>query len=90
MASFAILPSGSLFAQGADSKVRLALLGTGLRGQNHLDLLLRRDDVDLVAICDVDNRMLSSAKDLITKSGKKMPQVYTGDDYAWKRLLENE
>lgn len=90
VASFAVLPTGSLFAQGAEPKVRLALIGTGLRGQNHLDLLLRRADAELVAICDVDNRMLASAKEIITRSGKKMPQVYTGSDDAWKRLLEKE
>lgn len=84
------LPGKNLWASFADQKVRIALIGTGLRGQSHLELLLRRNDVDLVAICDVEDRMLASAKDIITKSGKKMPQVYTGDDYAWKRLLDKE
>ncbi len=88
-ASIAILPTGSLFAQGAaDPKVKLAMIGVGLRGQNHLDLVLRRDDVDLVAICDIDDRMLKSSKEMITKAGKKMPQVFTGDVYAWKKMLE--
>ncbi len=32
--------------------------------------------------------MLTSSKELITKSGKKMPQVFTGDMYAWKKMLE--
>jgi hypothetical protein len=84
------MPGRGLFAKGAENKVRIALLGTGLRGQNHLELLLRRADVDLAAICDVDDRMLTMAKEIITKSGKKMPQVYTGDSLAWKRLLEKE
>ena len=84
------IPSINLFAKKEDNKVRIALLGTGLRGQNHLELLLRKTDVELVAICDVDDRMLTMAKDLISKSGKKMPQVYTGDNYAWKNLLEKE
>jgi predicted dehydrogenase len=84
------LPGKNLFASFADPKVRIALIGTGLRGQNHLELLLRRTDVDVVAICDVSDVMLSTAKDMITKSEKKMPQVYTGDDYAWKRLLDKE
>ncbi len=88
-AAFAI-PGKSLFAEIADPKVRIALIGTGLRGQNHLELLLRRGDVDLVAICDVDDRMLTTAKEMIIKSGRKMPQVYTGDNYAWKRLLDKE
>ncbi|WP_276501128.1 Gfo/Idh/MocA family protein [Terrimonas pollutisoli] len=88
-ASMAILPTGSLFAQGvADPKVKLAMIGVGLRGQNHLDLVLRRDDVDLVAICDIDDRMLKSSKEMISKSGKKMPQVFAGDVNAWKKMLE--
>lgn len=90
VASFAVVPSGSLFGNPSEPKVRMAVIGTGLRGQNHLELLLRRADVDLVAICDVDNKMLDPAKEIITKSGKKMPGVYTGDNYAWKRLLEKE
>ena len=88
-AAFAI-PGSSLFARPAAAKVRIAIIGVGLRGQNHLDLVLRRDDVELVAICDTDNRMLTSAREMITKSGKKLPQVYTGDVYAWKKLLEKE
>ena len=90
VASFSILPAGSLFAQGAEPRVRIAIIGVGLRGQNHLDLLLRRADVDVVAICDVDARMLTAAKELIAKSGKKQPQVYTGDAYAWKQMLGKE
>ncbi|MBL7738737.1 MAG: Gfo/Idh/MocA family oxidoreductase [Chitinophagaceae bacterium] len=86
-ASLAVLPS---FASRAETKVKAAIIGTGLRGQSHLDLLLRRDDVEVTAVCDVDSRMLTMAKELITKSGKKMPQVYTGDNYSWKKMLERE
>lgn len=89
-ASFAILPTGSLFASSLDPKLRMAIIGVGLRGQDHLELLLRRDDVEVVAICDVDARMLKDATATITKMGKKMPQVYTGDNFTWKKLLEKE
>jgi len=89
MASLAVLPATQLFAQGRpDAKVRVAIIGVGLRGQNHLDLVLRRDDTEVVAICDIDDRMLTSSKELINKSGKKMPQIFTGDPYAWKKMLE--
>jgi hypothetical protein len=88
VASLAVLPHSELFAASPASRVRIGIIGTGLRGQNHLDLLLRRDDVDIMAICDIDDRMLQSAKDMITKSGKKMPLVFTNDQYAWKKLLE--
>lgn len=87
-ASFAILPSTKLFAASADKQVKVVLIGVGFRGQGHLDLLLSRIDVDIVAICDIDDRMLTNSKERITKSGKKMPQIFTGDPYAWKKMLE--
>lgn len=87
-ASLAVMPSIKAFAAVPDSKIRMAMIGVGLRGQDHLDLLLRRTDVDVIAICDIDERMLGMAKEAITKSSKKMPQIFTGDKYAWKKMLE--
>jgi len=83
-------PATRLFARNQQNSVRLALIGTGARGQGHLSLLLQRDDVNLVAICDVDSRMLDGARRLVEKSGKKMPRVYTGSPYAWKDLLHEQ
>lgn len=87
-ASLVVLPSGNLFASLAPVKVKMALIGVGLRGQNHLELLLAREDVEIVAICDISDVMLKTAKEMINKSGKKMPQIFTGDNYAWKKMLE--
>ena len=70
------------------SKVRLGVIGTGLRGQNHIDNALRRTDVDIVSICDVDDRMLQMTTELIKKSGKSMPKIYSGDPYAFRHLLD--
>ncbi len=89
-ASMAIFPNESLMAFNSEPKVKVAMIGVGLRGQNHLELVLRRDDVELVAICDIDDRMLAASKSIITKSGKKMPEIYTGDLYAWKKMLEKK
>jgi len=87
--AMAAAPMQKLFARSSyDTRVKVVMMGVGLRGQNHLDLLLRREDVDIVAICDVDDRMLGMARELVSKSGKKMPQIFTGDEYAWKRMLE--
>ncbi len=83
---FTILPSGSLFAQ--DRKIKLGFIGVGLRGQNHVELALRRKDVEVAAICDIDERMLGSTLSMISKSGKPAPKVFKGDPYAWRKLLE--
>jgi predicted dehydrogenase len=74
----------------ADRKVRLAIIGTGLRGQSHLALALRRPDTEVVAICDVDDRMLKMSDEIIGKSGKTRPAVYTGDVHAYRKLLERK
>ncbi|MBS1668029.1 MAG: Gfo/Idh/MocA family oxidoreductase [Bacteroidetes bacterium] len=84
--SVAILPSGNYNSD--TKKVRLAFIGTGLRGQNHLDNALHRTDVDVVAICDVDDHMLGMATEIIKKSGKPMPSIFKGDPYAYRKMLE--
>lgn len=76
--------------RSAVPKVRLAILGTGLRGQSHISLLLRREDVDIVAVCDVDDRMLARAKKIFDTAGKRMPQIYTGNPFAWRDLLQQQ
>jgi hypothetical protein len=84
------LPNSSLFSRSAVTKLRLAIIGTGLRGQNHLWNALQRPDVDVVALCDIDERMLQSARELVTKSGKPMPKIFTGDSFAYRKLLEEK
>jgi predicted dehydrogenase len=90
MASLSVLPSSNLFASQPQNRLRVGMIGVGLRGQGHLDLLLRRSDVDIVAICDIDERMLKSSKDRISKSGKKVPPIYSEGKYAWQKMLEKE
>ena len=88
-ASLAVMPTSHLLGKkAAADKVRVIMMGVGARGLNHLELLLMRADVEVVAICDVDPITLTKAKEEVTKSGKKMPQVFTGDNYAWKKMLE--
>jgi len=89
-ATLAFTPTSKLFAGTTEEKVKIGIIGVGLRGQNHLELLLRRKDVELAAICDVSDRMLNSAKEIISKSGKKMPEIFTGNAYAWKQMLEKQ
>jgi predicted dehydrogenase len=89
--SLSLFPTTNIFAgMGDGPKVRLAIIGCGARGIGHVDLVLRRNDTELVAICEVEPRALQRTKDLIKKSGKKMPQVYTGDVNAWQTLLQKE
>jgi predicted dehydrogenase len=86
-AGFAMLPTAQAF-RAPDPVVKLGIIGVGMRGQVHLGNALRRKDVNVVAICDIDDRMLDMANNIIQKSGKPMPKVFKGDVNAWKKLLE--
>jgi predicted dehydrogenase len=71
-------------------KTRIALIGVGLRGQNHLNNLLQRDDVEIPAICDTSRHMLDKSLKMIEQRGWKKPEIYTGDDYAYRDLLARD
>ena len=68
-------------------KLKIGVIGTGLRGQNHLQNLLLRDDVVVSAICDIEQFMLDSALKDIAAAGKAKPRVFTGSDHAYEQLL---
>jgi hypothetical protein len=86
---FTILPTGMLFAKNAD-KVRLGYIGVGLRGRNHIGEGLLRNDVEIVAICDIQESSLKYCREQFIKAKKKLPVEYTGGLSAYKKLLERK
>jgi hypothetical protein len=77
-----------VFGQPSKEKARIGFIGTGLRGRNHLNNLLMRDDVLIPAICDIDPDALEKAKELISRKGFPSVEAYTGSEYAYRDLLE--
>ena len=62
-----LLPNISLsnpfyFSKG--EKIKLGLIGVGLRGRSSLNLLLNRDDVIIHSICDIDSNAIDECKKL--------------------------
>ncbi|ASZ15134.1 glycosyl hydrolase [Chitinophaga sp. MD30] len=83
--------SAKLFANEKKAKVRMGLIGVGARGQSHLDLCLRRDDVDVIAIADPDtNWAVPKSREMITKAygGKKKVAEYTNGNEDYLNLLK--
>jgi hypothetical protein len=86
-AGFTILPSGTLFAKSG-TKVRLGFIGVGARGMSHISEAILRDDTEIIAICDIQERSLNICRTEIAKSGRPAAKEYTGGLDAYKRLLE--
>jgi predicted dehydrogenase len=89
-AAITILPSHVVFSKSPENKVRLGFIGVGLRGQNHLEMALKRDDVEVVAICDVQQRMIDMSLGVVAQEGKPKPQVILDGPNGYKKLLENK
>ncbi len=71
------------------SRLRLGFIGTGLRGQTHLDLALRRTDCEVAAIAEPDPVMRDRALQQIARAGKPKPDIYDRGDYDYLRLLQD-
>lgn len=83
----AAMPLGALARpRKAGDKLKVGVLGVGMRGQVHLHELLRRDDVAVAAICDIDPFMIDKALARIAKAGKPKPKVYSGSASAWRAM----
>jgi predicted dehydrogenase len=80
--------SYGLFNGNQNSKLNVGLIGAGLRGTNHLENLLLRKDVNVVALCDTDPNRIKIATGLIDKAGAKAPKTFGNTDYDYRKLLE--
>lgn len=64
---------------GANGRVGVAVIGCGQRGCQLLDLLLRRNDVDIPVVCDVDSQRTDLAAKRAEEAGRRKPD--TSGDY---------
>ena len=72
-----LLPQQVLsFDASTKTRVRLGFIATGFRGQTHIEEMLKRSDVDIIALADPDPRMIKDALALIEKAGRPAPAVY--------------
>jgi hypothetical protein len=84
--------SDAAFGQSAspDKVVRLAFVGVGNRGSYHLDCALGIEGVEVVAVCDVDDRALYRAKRWVEQAGQPSPRLYGESKTAYRALCEKE
>ena len=69
-------------------KLKVGLIGVGLRGTNHLNNVLNREDVLVTAICDIDPKRIEIALKLISDAGEKKPKVFSANEFDYKNLLD--
>ncbi len=73
--------------QSSKSKVNIGIIGSGFRGQSHVDLLLNRSDCEVIAVADIDDRMIERTEAIFKKYNKKQPTYFKNGPYDYKNLL---
>jgi predicted dehydrogenase len=63
-------------AWSANDKVNLAIVGVGSRGNNHLGDFIRRQDVNLAAVCDIDTGQTEAAVQRYYTAKNVKPRPY--------------
>lgn len=84
--------AGSMFTYAATrmDRVRCGIIGAGERGTPMSRLLAEIDGVEIKAVCDIDEFMLDRTLARVTKLTGSTPARYTGDKYAYRKLLDRD
>jgi predicted dehydrogenase len=77
--------SQTVFANPNDT-IRVATIGLRGRGKDHIKEITGQPNVELVALCDVDKKILDDRAASLEKQTGKKPQIFT--DY--RKLLEDK
>ena len=88
---FSLLPASlKAFNGNEKNKIRIGIIAVGLRGQLHLEEILKRNDVEVTALADPDTMMMKMAQALVKKYEKKAPAEYTNGNEDYKNLLKRD
>ena len=80
----------SAFVPIQKTKVRIGLIGVGLRGQEHVRLMADRDDVEIIAMADPNKQMMADSQNIIAKAGKKAAIEFGNGNTDYKNLLKHD
>ena len=91
LAGLALTESGFGAQTSSSGKpVRLGFVGVGNRGSYHLDCALGMEGVEVVAVCDTDDKAIYRAKRWVEEAGQPSPRLYGESKTAYQALCEKE
>src|SRR5438876_12301638 len=76
VSSIPVLGSELRRSVGANERLRVATIGVKGRGGNHLSYFLKMPDVEVAAICDIDDTVLAGTSEMIEKKTGKKPLIF--------------
>jgi predicted dehydrogenase len=71
-------------------KVRIGVIGLGMRGSDAVSRLLYVDGVEINAVCDVVPDRVAAAQKIVTDFGRPKPAGYAAGEEDWMKLCERD
>lgn len=78
------------FAPQKKDKVRIGIIGVGLRSHEHMGNFLQRDDVEITAIADPQQRSIDEALAVFKQYNRPQPAIYKNGNEDYKNLLKRD
>jgi predicted dehydrogenase len=74
----------------AGREIRIAFLGVGGRGTDLLHNILENTDIDVPVLCDLNEKSLTRAADLVQKARGSRPETFSRGPLDYKRMLARD
>jgi predicted dehydrogenase len=76
------------FSPEKKEKVRIGIIGTGFRSHEHMGNFLQREDVEITAIADPQQRSIDEALTVFKTYNRPVPAIYKNGNEDYKNLLK--
>ncbi|MBR8770306.1 Glycosyl hydrolase family 109 protein 1 [Porphyromonas levii] len=78
------------FAAPKMDKVRIGVIGLGMRGPGAVERFCFIPGAEVVALCDIHQDRVEKSNKILEKNGKPKAAEYFGSEDAWKQLVERD
>ncbi len=84
------LDASGLYSNETANSVKIGIVGTGGRGTSLMVDLLKIQDVEIVAVCDLFRSKAENALAICKGKRGQNPRIYYKDNNTWKEMLDRE
>jgi predicted dehydrogenase len=68
-------------------KIRVGVIGLGMRGKGAVKRLSKIRDVEIIALCDLREEMVMRSQKILTDAGRPAAKAFFGNEEIWKDLV---
>ncbi|HUS01381.1 MAG TPA: Gfo/Idh/MocA family oxidoreductase, partial [Chitinophagaceae bacterium] len=76
------------FGSSKTNKVRIGMIGVGFRSHEHMGNFLQRDDVEITAIADPQQRSITDALKVFKRYNRPEPAIYQNGNHDYENLVK--